>query len=721
MGIPARAQLPADSWLPDQVIYSDGLAAGWTAGGTAAYNLEVTGPVHGGSLAAQADFGPHERLQMRHGGLYSHGYRTLRFWIHGGTAGGQVLEVYTLDAHHQRRTPVNLAAYVAVPAGAWALAEIPLADLDSAETLITGIGWQEPDGDTQPTLYLDDVALIPANDPLAPEVLSWSVYPWAVAADAQTQSIVTAQVQDVQGDLAAVTLDLAALGGPADAPLYDDGVHQDGAAGDRLFGRVLTVPAGTVAGESPLFLTAADGAGHVTARYLGTFLVLSPTTAAWPPGLPRFLGWGNAEEDWQQASGLPWNYQSAFLTWGWQSWGPHYVQNYVEDAWSRGYVPVFTFDMLSGAADCGDQPVLDCDLAHLQDPTLVAAYLQRVAAAAQQAAGSQPVIFHVEPDGSAYMHRYSIQHDGEGGIVAGEPATIPAQSGDPDYPNTYAGFVQHVVDILHSAAPNSAVSLHARSWATGTDVAGDEDATLDVETIAFKTAHFLAAAGGPQLDLLFIDWKNYDAGSGLAAWWDDANRTWPHFNRMLHWANRVSYHARRRLVLWRVPAGNMSLDNTCTHYQDRKVDYAFTHSQDLWLAGIGGVVTGGGANCRTNPSTDGGNISARGAVYYAPPAALSGLTAGAEPGQPGLVTARWSPASEFDVWGYRLYVGRSPDTLLPRLDTRRLTSTSIVLPGGTWFISAAAYDARGVDGPPAPPVAVTVEAPFQGFVPLLAR
>ena len=46
---------------------------------------------------------------------------------------------------------------------------------------------------------------------------------------------------------------------------------------------------------------------------------------------------------------------------------------------------------------------------------------------------------------------------------------------------------------------------------------------------------------------------------------------------------------------------------------------------------------------------------------------------------------------------------------------------SIVLPAGTWFISAAAYDALG-DGPPAAAVAVVVVVGAQqGFLPLVLK
>jgi len=352
---------------------------------------------------------------------------------------------------------------------------------------------------------------------------------------------------------------------------------------------------------------------------------------------------------------------------------------------------------------------------HLLDPVIMQGYFDRLVAAAQQAAGVQSVIFHLEPDVAAVLQRHTVAHDGENGLVADDPDTIPAWAGDPAYPNTYPGAVQRMVDLIHQNGPNVLVALHARMWAAGGGIDAGNDASLNVDGFAWRTAHFLTTAGGPQLDLIFVSWKTHDAGSGLSPWLDDTNLTWPNFNRVLYWDNRLAYHSAKPLVLWRLPVGNRDLENTCQRYQDNRIDYAFTHSRDLVDTGVRAIVVNGGGECRTSPLTDDGNVQAKTTVYYATPATPAGLVASITH-VPGQVAVSWSPGSEFDLWGYRVYCGRTVDELLPCLDAGRRSSVYVnQLAVGEWVLSVAAYDARGIESPLAPAVTVNVVEEPQTF------
>jgi hypothetical protein len=554
----------------------------------------------------------------------------------------------------------------------------------------------------------------------SPNVLTWKVSPWAAPADGKTKVIITSTVNDPNNDVSSVTIDLSRLGGGVNAALYDDGVHSDGSKQDGVYGLVVTIPKNVPTGEIPLNLTATDSQGNQTVVYLGTFALLTPTHAPWPASLPNYLGWGTGDKEWEQSTGLPWNYASAFLTWTWQSWGDSYVTKYVTDAWTYNEIPILTFDMLLGSASCNGLDELNCDFAHLQDSTIMQGYFDRVTAAASQAAGNKPVIFHIESDASAYMQRYSIDHAGQNGIVADDPNTIPTQSMNPAYPNTYAGALQRMVDIIHTQAPNALVALHARTWATGLDVAGSTDPNLDVADIGRRIAFFLSQAGGTHLDLLLTDWKVWDAGTGLSPWWDVTNRVLPNFNRMLYWQNQIVNYSNLPLVLWKVPAGNMSLDNTCQHYQDNRVDYAFEHPTDLLNAGIIGVVVGASTDCRTLPSTDNNNILNKGATFFAQPSTPASFTA-APTDLPGQVILSWLPSTEFDVVRYKLYIGRSPNNLNEFTDVQLQTSLILLLPnGGTWYLSVTAVDAYGLESPLAAPVMVKlIIAPYQLMLPTI--
>ena len=541
-----------------------------------------------------------------------------------------------------------------------------------------------------------------------PSVAKWNVNPWAIPADNWTQTVITAMVTSSSSTISQVTLNLAVLGGQAAAPMYDDGAHNDGAANDNVFGLITTATTGTLQGELPITLTAIDRTGNSTSKYLGIFTVLTPLTSTWPISLPTSLGWGTFTNTWQSSTGLPWNYLTQYLTNGWQTWGPTYVRDVAQNAWSHGYIPVFSVYLLLNTASCGPLLEEDCDFANLQNPTAMQSFFSQVTAAAQQANGQQRVIFHIEPDAIAYMQRYSIDHAGINGIVADNPNTVPAQSLSPSYPNTFSGVMHRLIDIIHQQAPNALVSLHARSWATGTDIAGSTIGGLPIDSFAQRTASFLMIAGGPQLDLIFGDWKTDDAGMGIGPWWDNTNLTLPNFSRMLHWQNRIAYYSGRRLILWKVPAGNMSLPNTCGAYQDNRIDYAFTHPRDLSDAGFIGVIVGGGDHCRTTPYTDGGNIRSKATVYYASPTTPLGLSV-AITGTLHQVKISWSANPDIDLWGYRIYYGRSPTAMTLLLDARRQRSVPATLPSsGVWFLSVVAYDARGVEGPRASAVTVTL-------------
>ena len=555
----------------------------------------------------------------------------------------------------------------------------------------------------------------------APVVSSWSVSPWAAPADGSSQVNLTVTVNDPDGDLASVTVDLSALGGEVRAALYDDGVHSDGGVHDGLYGLVTVMPSGVPTGEIPLTLTASDTQGNQTVVYLGTFALLSPTSAAWPDSLPDHMGWGTNQDDWQEGTGLPWNYTSRYLTWNWMDWNPDWVGKYVQDAWSYNEIPLLVIDMMLGAESCGSLPEMDCDFAHLQSSTIMQGYFKRVTAAALQAQGDKPVIFSIESDLSAYMQSYSIAHDGENGILVDEPDTIPAVSLDPDYPNTYAGIIQRAVDIIHTNAPNALVGLHIRTWATGKDVGSSTDANLDVAEIGSRMAHFLMEAGGPELDMLVTDWKLWDAGSGNSPWWDNTNRELPHYSRILYWQNQIAFNSGLPLILWNVPAGNMSLDNTCQRYQDNRVDYAFDHPLDLLGAGIGGVIVGTGNSCSTLPSTDNNNILNKGTLLYAQPASPASFSA-VTTGAPGVVRLSWQPSSEFDVLGYQVYIGSNPQDLSLYMDVQRQTSLQLMLPeGGAWYVSVRAVDAAGQTSALAEPVLVQLEAPYKVMLPMVVH
>ena len=87
----------------------------------------------------------------------SAGYDTLRFWMHGGSTGGQHLRLVANGGDPAFSIP-------APQASTWTQVDVPLADLGSPTT-IPDLYWQDTTGAPQPIYYLDDIALVSSGLP----------------------------------------------------------------------------------------------------------------------------------------------------------------------------------------------------------------------------------------------------------------------------------------------------------------------------------------------------------------------------------------------------------------------------------------------------------------------------------------------------------------------------------------------------------------------------
>ncbi len=713
-----------------QVIYDDTLAAGWANWSWAAVNLAATAPVHTGSHSIAVTYtAGWQGLYLAHPGASTLGFSRLRFYAHGGSSGGQLIQLYAIrasdsgDAHSPELQLAPLAA------NTWTEIQISLTDLSAAGTDITGLVWQDRSGGSQATFYLDDITLMSDESPDGPVLTSGQLGRRAAPADGTSGVVVRVQVDDPQGlaDITSVTLDATALG-RGQLNLRDDGRSNDGAAGDGLFGGLFTVVPATSPGEYTLVVTAHDQAGHSATLSLGAFVALSAPGGAAPGVLPARPAWGTNEwsetpgQDWQVNSGVPWDYVYQYITYGWEGWGANFVSRFANEAWDKDYIPVISVYLLLGVPpDCGESAA--CYASKLQNATTVSNYLASLARAAQQASGSDPVIFHLEPDFYGFMQQYNYS---QGVAQPDSPGNYPVALNLPGYPNTLAGFGRRLVDLIHQSAPNALVAPHASMWATNIDP--NNVPANQVASLAQRTATFINAMGGVQADLFFVEWSDRDSGctdlpqcQPPRPWWDDTNRTLPRPSRALLWANAVSAAAGKRLILWQVPAGNMDLNDTCNQYRDNRPAYAFSHPRDLYEAGVIAALFGAGATCLTSPSTDGGFIQTQGDIAYDPPSAPTGLSAGPATGP--FVPLRWNENSEPDRWGYRLTYGPVGGGTPVSRDIGPANATALLLPtAGQWRITVAAYDAMGQLSPASSAVIVTtaVDAPAV-YLPLIIK
>lgn len=136
------------------LIYGDAFSAGWVDWSwDASVDSQATSPVREGtrSIAVQTT--------AAWGALYLHSdsplnladYDRLRFWIHGGSAGGQELRVVVNGGESGYE--------ITITANQWTQVVIPLSDVGSPASL-EDIYWQDAAGSPQPFFYLDQIELL---------------------------------------------------------------------------------------------------------------------------------------------------------------------------------------------------------------------------------------------------------------------------------------------------------------------------------------------------------------------------------------------------------------------------------------------------------------------------------------------------------------------------------------------------------------------------------
>ena len=139
-------------------VYADALGSGWQdwSWDPITRNLSASSLVHGGSASIAITYtGGWSGFQLgRSSGLTASDYDTLRFWIHGGSSGGQQVTVYL-----QGQGASGDGQIVNPTANTWTLVDLPLSGI-GAPSVIDSISWFNSTAGSQPTFFLDDISLI---------------------------------------------------------------------------------------------------------------------------------------------------------------------------------------------------------------------------------------------------------------------------------------------------------------------------------------------------------------------------------------------------------------------------------------------------------------------------------------------------------------------------------------------------------------------------------
>jgi hypothetical protein len=148
-------------------IYADSLATGWLDYSyNTTRNFANTSPVHAGNDSISATItSAYGGIQLFHPPMTNSAYGFVSFWLNGGAAGGQQLQMY--GNLGPGPTPQSARFYLASPiANAWRQYFVPLSALgvDNA-TNFSGFAIQDSVGSTEPAFYLDDIQLVSSTPP----------------------------------------------------------------------------------------------------------------------------------------------------------------------------------------------------------------------------------------------------------------------------------------------------------------------------------------------------------------------------------------------------------------------------------------------------------------------------------------------------------------------------------------------------------------------------
>ena len=174
----------------DQTIYDEGLAPGWQDWSWATVEIASTANANTGAVSIGVTAPAWSALYLRSAAapVDTNGYLNLSFYVHGGTTGGQTIQVVAVIGE----TPQPGVRVASPTAGAWQKITVPLAALGvENRTDVSGFWIQQGSGVDEPTFYVDTIVLESGVPPTPPPpvnglaiyqdslVNGWNNWSWA--------------------------------------------------------------------------------------------------------------------------------------------------------------------------------------------------------------------------------------------------------------------------------------------------------------------------------------------------------------------------------------------------------------------------------------------------------------------------------------------------------------------------------------------------------------
>lgn len=356
--------------------------------------------------------------------------------------------------------------------------------------------------------------------------------------------------------------------------------------------------------------------GAMACRGGGEAVPAAPGTAA--GALPQVLELGMADRPGGATAmreTAPFGYRYQYLAGGvdesWTAWGGGrpVASDYIQESRAAGMIPVFTYyNAVQSAPADGEDDVRV--FAALERPSIMRRYFADLTTFFMQAAaaaGSGPVILHVEPDLWGFGQRASPSGPAQVAVAVASTGLMGFDS----FPDTLAGFAQAIVSLRDRLAPGVLLGYHVSTWASGHDFVYEDPPDGRVRRLAEDTAAFYRALGAP-FDLLFAEFSDRDAGfkehiygDGGASWFTPED-----FRRHALWISTLTSGLGLRAILWQIPYGNTqlrSMDNTWNHFQDNRVEWLLgergdEHRAAYAASGVIALLFGRGADGATDAS-----------------------------------------------------------------------------------------------------------------------
>jgi hypothetical protein len=214
-----------------------------------------------------------------------------------------------------------------------------------------------------------------------------------------------------------------------------------------------------------------------------------------------------------------------------------------------------------------------------------------------QKIGTSHDMIDLEPDFWGFARGYGDVNQ----VPAQVTAAAPNDCGNQE--DTVAGLAHCLIAMTRKYAPNTAVGLHMTCW----DWPGNVPRCgTDYLSLGATGADFLVG----EVEAADAALNALPENGGHDSFWSDDK-----------WAAQLAYWKTMAetvghpIVVWQIPLGNMEQNNTPNHYQDDKVDWLFSHMDQVATAHVAGLLFGPGTDASTSVQTDGGNLFAKTIAY----------------------------------------------------------------------------------------------------------